>query len=153
MSCPCAFAAAPLLPRVSRTRAPRAAPRAPHTRATPVCQAKRKNGRARAARRGDSDGAGGRGRDKDEEALLSEFVEEVARPLVAGKFEKPTTIGFETAEDRAFDWEKTFGQGRGLELLRRATWVGVYSLIALFFFIHLVWVGDWVGKAPPPTPH
>lgn len=42
-----------------------------------------------------------------------------------------------------------FGEGRTLDLLSKAAWAGLFSLVATFLLTHLVIVGDWVGKTPP----
>lgn len=104
------------------------------------------------AEAGAAPGAEMEARGIDETALMEEFVEEVAVPLRPGL---PKTIkdGKDDAAKKGFDWEREFGEGRGLDLLRKATWVGVGALVFTFFFVHLVLVGDWVGKSPPPSLH
>lgn len=41
-----------------------------------------------------------------------------------------------------------FAQGKTLDLLSKASWAGLFILVAIFLLTHLVIVGDWVGKSP-----
>lgn len=86
---------------------------------------------------------------------MTEFDEDVAGArLDSGAFSGPKTIGFESEKEPwTFDWDETFGDGKGLEIAVKGAWYGVYTLVGLFLFVHLFWVGDWVGKGPPPGLH
>jgi hypothetical protein len=156
MACSCAFSFTPL----PWSRLPAATP-SPRTflaahghgcRSVVVCAAKqpRKRGsrrrpepQKRSARSGD--------REKDNDDLTSAFVEDVRSPLQPGKFGEPRIAARQREAENKEKQKigRIFERGKTLELLKQATWAGVYLLVGTFLVTHLVIVRDWIPKGPP----
>jgi hypothetical protein len=85
--------------------------------------------------------------------MTSAFVEDVDKPLEARKFGEPRMVikqrELDEKEKRRIG--KIFERGNTLELLKQATWVGVFVLVGIFFLTHLVIVRDWLPKSADPS--
>jgi hypothetical protein len=90
-------------------------------------------------------------RSDGEDDLTSAFVEDVRNPLQPGKFGEPR-IAVKQREAEKKEKQrigKMFERGKTLELLKQATWAGVFLLVGTFFVTHLVIVRDWLPTRPP----
>jgi hypothetical protein len=117
-----------------------------------VCAAK--PSRKRKSRRNQRPRKGGDSKNfRDEHEMTSAFVEDVDKPLEARKFGEPRMVikqrELDEKEKRRIG--KIFERGNTLELLKQATWVGVFVLVGIFFLTHLVIVRDWLPKSADPS--
>jgi len=76
--------------------------------------------------------------------LLWEFIEDEPKSKLDRAIEEQEKG--KAARRRRLEFEQGKVTLERVEILKRATWIGIAGLFGLFFFVHLFWIKDWIPK-------